>query len=113
MNITDRRTCLLYTSVLGNKTIVTNGDQTDTIYDGLDDELTFEQSLRSRQFEPDGPNSVSYTHLLDYSFFQPGYVGLGYSQAISHLLLSLFYPTYGVYSIPQFYDCLLYTSRCV
>ena len=33
--------------VLGNKTIVTNGDQTDTIYDGLDDELTFEQSLRS------------------------------------------------------------------
>ena len=42
--------------VLGNKTIVTNGDQTDTIYDGLDDELTFEQSLRSRQFEPDGPN---------------------------------------------------------
>ena len=42
--------------VLGNKTIVTNGDQTDTIYDGLDEELTFEQSLRSRQFEPDGPN---------------------------------------------------------
>lgn len=42
--------------VLGNKTIVTNGDQTDTIYDGLDNELTFEQSLRSRKFEPDGPN---------------------------------------------------------
>ena len=42
--------------------------------------------------------------LLDYSFFQPGYVGLGYSQEISYLLLSLFYPTYGVYSIPQFYD---------
>lgn len=42
--------------VLGNKTIVTNGDQTDTIYDGMDKQLTFEQSLRSRQFEPDGPN---------------------------------------------------------
>lgn len=34
--------------VLGNKTIVTNGDQTDTIYDGMDKQLTFEQSLRSR-----------------------------------------------------------------
>ena len=42
--------------VLGNKTIVTNGDQTDTVYDGLDEELTFEQSLRTRQYEPDGPN---------------------------------------------------------
>ena len=31
--------------VLGNKTIVTNGDQTDTIYDGMDKQLTFEQSL--------------------------------------------------------------------
>ena len=42
--------------VLGNKTIVTNGDQTDTIYDGMDKQLTFEQSLRCREFEPDGPN---------------------------------------------------------
>ena len=42
--------------VLGNKTIVTNGDQTDTIYQGMDRQLTFEQSLRSREFEPDGPN---------------------------------------------------------
>lgn len=42
--------------VLGNKTIVTNGDQTDTIYEGMDRQLTFEQSLRSREFEPDGPN---------------------------------------------------------
>lgn len=42
--------------VLGNKTIVTNGDQTDTIYAGLDNELTFEQSLRTRQYEPDEPN---------------------------------------------------------
>lgn len=42
--------------VLGNKTIVTNGDQTDTIYDGMDKQMTFEQSLRSREFEPDAPN---------------------------------------------------------
>ena len=42
--------------VLGNKTIVTNGDQTDTIYEGMDSQLTFEQSLRCREFEPDGPN---------------------------------------------------------
>lgn len=42
--------------VLGNKTIVTNGDQTDTIYEGMDKQLTFEQTLRSRTFEPDGPN---------------------------------------------------------
>ncbi len=42
--------------VLGNKTIVTNGDQTDTIYDGMGEGLTFEQSLRCREFEPDAPN---------------------------------------------------------
>ena len=42
--------------VLGNKTIVTNGDQTDTIYAGMDRQMTFEQALRSREFEPDGPN---------------------------------------------------------
>ena len=42
--------------VLGNNTIVTNGDQTDTIYEGMSKSLTFEQSLRSRCFEPDAPN---------------------------------------------------------
>lgn len=42
--------------VLGNKTIVTNGDQTDTIYSNMDKQMTFEQSLRFREFEPDGPN---------------------------------------------------------
>lgn len=42
--------------VLGNKTIITNGDQTDTIYEGMDCQLTFEQSLRCREFEPDAPN---------------------------------------------------------
>ena len=42
--------------VLGSDTIVTNGDQTDTIYEGMGRQLTFEQSLRSREFEPDAPN---------------------------------------------------------
>ena len=42
--------------VLGNKTIVTNGDQTDTIYDLMNNQMTFEQSLRTREFEPDAPN---------------------------------------------------------
>lgn len=42
--------------VLGKDTIVTNGDQTDTIYEGMAKGLTFEQSLRSREFEPDAPN---------------------------------------------------------
>ncbi|MGN0688949.1 MAG: IMP cyclohydrolase [Oscillospiraceae bacterium] len=42
--------------VLGEKTIVTNGDQTDTIYDGMAKGLTFEQSLRTREYEDDKPN---------------------------------------------------------
>ena len=42
--------------VLGNKTIVTNGDQTDTIYDLMDKQQTFEMSLRTREFEDDAPN---------------------------------------------------------
>ena len=42
--------------VLGNSTIVTNGDQTDTIYDLMKAGKTFEESLRTREFEPDAPN---------------------------------------------------------
>ena len=42
--------------VLGNKTIVTNGDQTDTIFELMDKQMTFEHSLRGREFEPDAPN---------------------------------------------------------
>lgn len=42
--------------VMGNKTIVTNGDQTDTIYELMDKQQTFEQSLRTREFEDDAPN---------------------------------------------------------
>ena len=42
--------------VLGDKTIVTNGDQTDTIYEHMENGQTFEQSLRTREFEDDDPN---------------------------------------------------------
>ncbi|MBQ4243916.1 MAG: IMP cyclohydrolase [Clostridia bacterium] len=49
---------IIYAAVrsIGNKTIVTNGDQTDTIYDYIKDGKTFEQALDTRCFEPDGPN---------------------------------------------------------
>lgn len=58
--------------VLGKDTIVTNGDQTDTIYEGMAKGLTFEQSLRSREFEPDAPNYTprisSVMHVEEGSF---------------------------------------------
>ncbi len=58
--------------VLGNKTIVTNGDQTDTIYECMDKQMTFEQSLRSREFEPDAPNYTprisAVLHIEDGTF---------------------------------------------
>ena len=40
----------------GNKLIVTNGDQTDTIYDFVTAGKTFKEALETRQFEPDAPN---------------------------------------------------------
>lgn len=39
-----------------NSLVVTNGDQTDTVYDGLKAGKSFNDSLRSREFEPDAPN---------------------------------------------------------
>ena len=42
--------------VLGKQTIVTNGDQTDTVYDLMAEGKTFEEALRTRDFEPDAPN---------------------------------------------------------
>ena len=41
---------------IGDNLIVTNGDQTDTIYDFLKEGNTFEEALETREFEPDGPN---------------------------------------------------------
>jgi len=45
--------------VHGHKTIVTNGDQTDTIYEALEKGKGFAKALRTREFEPDGPNFTS------------------------------------------------------
>ena len=42
--------------VLKNRTIVTNGDQTDTVYEGLKGGKSFEEALAEREFEPDAPN---------------------------------------------------------
>ena len=42
--------------VIGNKTIITNGDQTDTIYDFITNGKCFNKALMSREFEPDAPN---------------------------------------------------------
>ncbi len=42
--------------VYENNLIVTNGDQTDTVYDGLKAGMSFEQALTQREFEPDAPN---------------------------------------------------------
>ena len=55
--------------VLGNKTIVTNGDQTDTVYDLMNQQQTFEQALRTREFEPDAPNyTPRISGILNYRF---------------------------------------------
>jgi hypothetical protein len=64
---------IIYNAVraLGNKTIVSNGDHTDTIYDCMDRQMTFEQALRMREFEPDKPNYTprisGIVHLNDKS----------------------------------------------
>lgn len=49
---------IIYNPVLtlGSEHIVTNGDQTNTVYDFMKDGKTFEDGLRTRTFEPDGPN---------------------------------------------------------
>lgn len=65
--------------VLGGKTIVTNGDQTDTVFEGLESGKSFEESLRSRKYEHDSPNyTPRISSLLDVS-------GGKYSYAISIL----------------------------
>lgn len=42
--------------VINGHTVVTNGDQTDTVYEFLKEDKSFEEALRTRQFEPDSPN---------------------------------------------------------
>ncbi len=49
---------IIYAAIrsLGNRLIITNGDQTDTIYDGLLAGKSFAEALSTREFEPDHPN---------------------------------------------------------
>ncbi len=49
---------IIYNAVrqLGDSLIVTNGDQTDTIYDLMSKGKSFKESLETRCFEPDAPN---------------------------------------------------------
>ena len=58
--------------VLGQDTIVTNGDQTDTIYELMEEGSTFEQALLTREFEPDPPNYTprisAILHIADGGF---------------------------------------------
>ncbi len=87
-----------------NHLIVTNGDQTDTVYESLEKGGTFEQALEKRSFEPDAPNftprisalltfeagSLSYRMSIlksidpegsacaRYAYFYPGRPGLGH-----------------------------------
>ena len=75
---------IIYAAVreLGKKTIVTNGDQTDTIFDGMKKGLTFEQSLRSRKYEHDAPN---YTPRISSLLDLEGGVDGGYAYSLSIL----------------------------
>lgn len=54
----DDPSLIIYSPIkkLGNSLIVSNGDQTDTVYDFLKQGKTFEQALETRCFEPDAPN---------------------------------------------------------
>ncbi len=53
---------------IGDSLIVTNGDQTDTIYDFIKDGKTFEEALETREFEPDAPNlTPRISGIVDFS----------------------------------------------
>ena len=55
----------------GKRLIVTNGDQTETVYQGLLAGKSFEEALMSREFEPDAPNfTPRISAMLD---FENGY----------------------------------------
>lgn len=61
-----------------NNLIVTNGDQTDTVYEGLENGKTFASALGSRAFEPDKPNFTP--RISGLLTFEDG--GFGYSMSI-------------------------------
>lgn len=59
---------IIYAAVrkYGNNLIVTNGDQTDTIYNGLEKGISFKEALETREFEPDGPNFTPRISSISY-----------------------------------------------
>ena len=71
--------------VLNGNIIVTNGDQTDTVYDGLSKGRSFGESLRSREFEPDGPNyTPRISGLMRFGKAAAGETGEGEKSAYAY-----------------------------
>ena len=61
---------IIYSPVrrFSDKLIVTNGDQTDTIYEGFEKGISFADSLKTRTFEPDAPNfTPRISAVLDFT----------------------------------------------
>ena len=50
--------------------IITNGDQTNTVYDFINDDMTFEEALATREFEPDAPNFTPRISGINYYDFK-------------------------------------------
>lgn len=82
--------------VRGNDTIVTNGDQTDTIYDLMNEGKTFEEALRTREFEPDAPNYTprisGILHLEDGFTYEMSILKSNYGDPAQCLRQTFAYP---------------------
>ncbi len=98
--------------VLNNNLIVTNGDQTDTIYTMMNQKFTFEQALRTRSFEPDSPNfTPRISGLLkfidsDFTYFLSILKSAdGNSESCERFTYSYLAPLNGVGHIIHTYKC--------
>ncbi len=98
--------------VLNNKLIVTNGDQTDTIYNMMNQKFTFEQALRTRSFEPDSPTfTPRISGLLkfidsDFTYFLSILKSAdGNSESCERFTYSYLAPLNGVGHIIHTYKC--------
>ncbi len=98
--------------VLKNNLIVTNGDQTDTIYTMMNQKFTFEQALRTRSFEPDAPNfTPRISGLLkfidsDFTYFLSILKSAdGNSESCERFTYSYLAPLNGVGHIIHTYKC--------
>lgn len=98
--------------VLKNNLIVTNGDQTDTIYTMMNQKFTFEQALRTRSFEPDAPNFTPRISGLikfidsDFTYFLSILKSAdGNSESCERFTYSYLAPLNGVGHIIHTYKC--------